>query len=215
MMIRRRATCRCVRTPSSLFKMNQTSLEKSSLVMRRGFLSSTRKPSARALSERVWHRWGQRKQDSQSQKSKSCLSQSLMWEASSTVSSCHRTRWSISKSTERSYGVRFTQCVRRDESCGRANCGSFTTTTNKPSASPLPQVLGREENCCAGTISLFTWPCSEQLFSFSQAQGGHQGNPFWRPGGHQESCNNGAEGHSRRILPAVHRSMAEKDGNVH
>ena len=28
------------------------------------------------------------------------------------------------------------------------------------------------------------------------------------------TCNDGAEGHPRRILPAVHRSVAEKDGKV-
>ena len=55
------------------------------LVMRRGFLSTNWKPSARALSERVQCHWGQRMQDSQSQKSKSCFSHSSMWEALSTV----------------------------------------------------------------------------------------------------------------------------------
>ena len=38
-----------------------------------------------------------------------------MSEASSTVSSCHRARRSISKSTKRSCGVCFAQCARRDE----------------------------------------------------------------------------------------------------
>ena len=33
--------------------------------------------------------------------------------------------------------------------------------------------------------------------------------------GHQKSRDDGAEGHPRRILPAVHRSVAEKDGKVH
>lgn len=34
-------------------------------------------------------------------------------------------------------------------------------------------------------------------------------------GGHQVGHNNEAEGHARRILPAVHQSMLEKDGKVY
>ena len=45
------------------------------------------------------------------------------------------------------------------------------------------------------------------LFSFSQTQGDHQGDQFWRHGGH----NNKAKVHPMRILPAVHRSVAEID----
>ena len=78
-----------------------------------------------------------------------------------------------------------------------------------------PAVPGREEHRRTGTASLFTWSCSVRLFSFPQAQGDHQGDPFWRRGGHQEGRNDGAEGNPRRILPAVHRSVAEKDGKVH
>ena len=33
--------------------------------------------------------------------------------------------------------------------------------------------------------------------------------------GHQEGCNDGDEVHPRRILPAVHRGVAEKAGLVH
>ena len=39
--------------------------------------------------------------------------------------------------------------------------------------------------------------------------------PFCERVGHQEGCNDGAEGHPRRILLAVHRNVAEKDGKVH
>ena len=49
MMIRRSAACRCVRTSWSVFKLNQTCFVESSLVMRHEFLSSTWKPSARAV----------------------------------------------------------------------------------------------------------------------------------------------------------------------
>ena len=128
MMIRRSATCRCVRTSSSVFKLNQICFIESSLMMRHGFFSTTQKPSARAVSGSLWRCRGQRKQDSQNQKSKSCWSRSSMLEASSTVSSCHRARQSISKSTKRACGFCFAQCVRRDESCGRTNCGCITTT---------------------------------------------------------------------------------------
>ena len=128
MMTRRSVACRCVRTSFSDFKMNQTCLEESSLVMRLGFLITTGKPSARALNGKVWRCQGQRKQGSQSQKSKSCWSHSSMWEALSTVSSCHRARKSISKFTERSCGIYFAQCARRDKGCGMTNCGCFTMT---------------------------------------------------------------------------------------
>ena len=78
-----------------------------------------------------------------------------------------------------------------------------------------PAVPGREEHRRTGTTSLFTRSCSVWFFSFPQAQGDHQGDPFWRRGGHQEGRNDGAEWHPRRILPAVNRSVAEKDGKVH
>ena len=53
-----------------------------------------------------------------------------MSEVSSTVSSCHRARRSISKSTKRSCGFCFAHCARSDESCGRTNHGCFTTTVH-------------------------------------------------------------------------------------
>ena len=128
MMIRRSAACRCVRTSLSL------QIEPD--LLRRVitgdetwiFFSTTRKPSARDVSGSPRRRRGRRKQDSQNQKSKSCCSRSSMSEAPSTVSSCHRARRSISKSTKRSCGFCFAQCARRDESCGRTNRGCFTTT---------------------------------------------------------------------------------------
>lgn len=40
------------------------------------------------------------------------------------------------------------------------------------------------------------------------------GDPFGRREGNQEGLNDAAEGHPRRILLAMHRSMA-KDGKVH
>ena len=209
MMIRTSAACRCIRTSSSVFKLNQTCFVESSLGVRHGFLITTGKPSARDVSGSLRRRRGRRKQDSQNQKWKSCWSRSSMSEASSTVSSCHRARRSISKSTKRSCGFCFAQCARKDESCGRINRGCFTTTMHLlTTGSSWPRRTSPYWNN-------LTWPCSVWLFSFPQAQGDHQGDPFWRRGGHQKGRNDGTEGHPRRILPAVHRSVAEKDGKVH
>ena len=82
------------------------------------------------LSVGLWRHRGRRNQDNQNQKSKSCWSRSSMSEASSTVSSCHRARRSISKSTTRSCGFCFAHRARRDESSGRTNHGCFTTTVH-------------------------------------------------------------------------------------
>lgn len=54
------------------------------------------------------------------------LMRSSTGEASSTVSSCHTTRRSISKSRKRSCGVCIAQYARRDESCYRTNPACFT-----------------------------------------------------------------------------------------
>ena len=75
----------------------------------------------------------------QNQKSKSCWSRSSMSEASSTVSSCHRARRSVSKSTKRSCSFCFALCARRDESCGRTNRSCFTTTMHLLSHNALAE----------------------------------------------------------------------------
>ena len=49
------------------------------------------------------------------------------------------------------------------------------------------------------------------FFFFSKLKGAH----FEGVEGHQEGRDDGPEGHPRRILPAVHRSVAEKAGKVH
>lgn len=78
-----------------------------------------------------------------------------------------------------------------------------------------PAVPGWEEHRHTGTTSLFNWSFSMWHFSFPQAQGDHQVDPFWRHGGHQDGHNDAAEGHPRGTIPVVHRSVAEKDGKVH
>ena len=50
-MIRRSTTYKRVMTSLTVFKLNQTYSIESSLVMRHAFLSMTRKPSTRAVSE--------------------------------------------------------------------------------------------------------------------------------------------------------------------
>lgn len=119
---------------------------------------------------------------------------------------------SVSKCTKRFCGVcseKTREDARRHESCFRKNRGCFTTMQllPEPGASPVP---GREEHLRTGTTSLVTWPCSVWLFSVPQTQGYRQGNLFWRRGGHHEGRKDGDEGNPWRILPAAHRSMAEK-----
>ena len=86
---------------------------------------ATRKPSARALNGRVWRLRGQRKQDSQSQKSKSRIDHILQCER-------HRPLWVLatgpndqSASLQRD-PVAF--ALLRDKSCGKPNSVCFTTT---------------------------------------------------------------------------------------
>ena len=285
----------------------------------------TWKPSARAVSGSLWHCWGWRKQDCQNQKSESCWSRSSMSEAWSTVSSCHRARWSISKSTKRSlfrypfhpcvtavarkrsqsfcqtcrwqvtakhaytlrmwlcmmwhgawlYGVHRTCAETAAVSCGTSHASAVSTPlqwifnkqtkhTIKPSHScritckhyisdhqsinpvafaslsaqeewelwqdklwllhhdnaPAHNALSiRQFLAKKNIIVLEEPPYSPDLamcdFSLPQTQGDHQGDLFWRRGGHQEGRNDGADRHPRSIFPAVHRSVAEKDGKVH
>ena len=67
------------------------------------------------------------KKKARCQKSNSWWSLSSMW-VLPTASSFQRAWWSIRKSSRRSYGVCFTQCASRDESCGRTDRSCFTTT---------------------------------------------------------------------------------------
>ena len=171
MMIKRSTACRCVWTSSSVFKLNQTDLLCRVITGDETWIFEyDLEPK---LSVEVSDVAEAEKSNSQNQKSKSCWSHSSMSEASSTVSSCHRARRSISKSTKRSFGICFVQCMRRDKSCGRTNCGCFTMTTHLrttpwASGSSWPR---RTLPYC-GTTSLFS--CLLHVtFSFRQAQGDH------------------------------------------
>ena len=211
MMIRRSTACRCVRTSLGVFKLNQTCFVESSLVMRHRFLSTIRKPSTRAVSGSFRCYWGRRKQDSQNQKSRSCWSRSLMW-------GIDHSEFLSQGQTINQQGYKeilwlcFAQCAIRDESYGRTKLAASPRQCICSHCPEHPAVPGWEEHCRTGTTSLFTWSCSVQLCSFSQAWWDHQWDPFWRCRGHQGGRNDGAEGHPRRIIPAVHRSVVEKDG---
>ena len=47
-------------------------------------------------------------------------------------------------------------------------------------------------------------------FFFSSAQKDQQGDHFWRCGGHEDYCKDGAEGHVKGFLPAVYRSVRKR-----
>ena len=81
----------------------------SSLAMKHEVLNTNLKLNTRAISGNLWRRRSQRKQV-KVKKLKTCWSRS-----SSTTNSCHRVRRLISSSRMRSWGVSFTQYVRRDE----------------------------------------------------------------------------------------------------
>ena len=53
------------------------------------------------------------------------------------------------------------------------------------------------------------------LLSFFPAQWDHRGDPFGKLEDHLMGCDNEAEEYPRRILSAAHKSVEEKDGNVH
>ena len=193
----RSAACRCIKTSSNIFKLNQICFIQSSLVMRHGLLSMIHKPSTRVV---------RGSQDGRKQDKVIFITLKNM-KVSSTASSCHRARQAISKSARKCSGICFIQGMKRDESCGKTNRGSFTMTTYL-----LIQQFLAERNIA----SLEQTPYSPDLApcDFSKHKEIIKRDLFWRWGGHQEDYNRPEE-HSRRILPAVFRSMAEKDGKVH
>ena len=187
-MIRRSAACRCVRTSLSL------QIEPD--LLRRVITG-----------DETWifeydpetKRQRPRKQGSQNQKSKSCWSRSSMSEA-------YRPQWILdtepddqSASLQRDPAA-FASLSAREET--RVAAGQFVAASPRQcTCSQRPQhpaVPGREEHRRTGATSLFTRSHSVILFSFPQAQGDLQGDPFWRRGGHQEGRNDGAEGHPEK-----------------
>ena len=130
-----------------------------------------------------------------------------MSETLSTVSSCQRARWSIGKSTKRSCSFCFTQCTRRDESYGRTNHGCFTMTMHLLTTlwASGSSWLRRTSPCWNNLPVHLILLCVS--FFFSTNSRGSSKWPIlkaWRP---SRGRKDGAEGHPRRILPAVHRTI--------
>ena len=116
---RRSAACRCVRTPSIVFKLNQTCR-----VMEVWPGNQAPETSSRPKKARQWPT------------SKSCWLVTFFDIRGIVHSEFLPQGQTIS--TKRSCGVCFAQCARKDESCGRTNRGCFTTTLHlltRPSAS--------------------------------------------------------------------------------
>ena len=124
-MIRRRASSRCVRLSSGVFKRNLTCFIESSLVLRRIF-EYTQKPSTRVLGLSLRGCQGRRKQDSQSQ---NLVDHVLRCEEHCTQEIL--ATWPDNQQSTKSCRVCFVQCSRRDENCGGTNRGSCTTIMNQ------------------------------------------------------------------------------------
>ena len=165
-MIRRSAACKCVRTSSSIFKMSQTCLEESSLVMRHGLLSTTQKSSARAHSGRV------RCHEAKESKTVKVKSQSHV----DHILRCekHRPLWVFATRPDNQSAslqknpAAFASLSAREETrvvAGQIVAASTRQYTCSQCLEHLA-VLGREEHRRVGTTSLFTWPCSMWPFSF-------------------------------------------------
>ena len=120
--------------------------------------------------------------------------------------SCHKARRSIKKSTRRTCGVCFAQSTRKDENYDKTNHSCFSTTIH-PLKTPWVSDISCEKEVssyCNNLHIQLIMLCVNFFFSLSSR------GSFWRRQGHQEGCNDGTKGHPRRILPAVHRSAAEK-----
>ena len=87
--------------------------------------------------------------------------------------------------------------------------------SNRTGCTKYPAIPGWEEHRRTRTTFLFSWSCSVRLFSFSQAQGIIKGTGFEGVEAIKRAAMTGTEGYPRRILPDVHRSVAEKDEKEH
>ena len=176
MMTRRIGAYRCVRTSSSLLKLNQICEGMSSPDMSHGSSSTTKRQNARAFSGRVRCHQDRRKQDSRNPKWKSC------WWHFFFRCEGHRPQWSCHKarrltSTSTNYPVAFASFSAWEE----VRVVAASTWQRACSQCPdHPSVPGWEEYHHAGATSLLTWPGSVWVFSLPQAQGGYRGDKFWR-----------------------------------
>ena len=95
-------------------------------------------------------------------------------------------------------------------SCGRTNCGCFTTTMHlltlpwAPSNSWPSKTLIIQEKP-SYSIDFAQW----NFFLFTQTQRDYQENLFWRHGGYQDGINDDSKRHPKRILLTVCRNMVK------
>ena len=151
---------------NTIFNLKQICFVDSSQVMTLyGFLSTSWKPSTRGVSRSLQCHRDQKK----ARKVKSCWSYSLMWKASSTVSSYHKARQSINKSIKKSFDVCFTLCIRRDGVVAGQIIAALQQQCPCLQHPEYQAVSGQEDYCHIRTTSLFTWSCFVWLFSFPQA----------------------------------------------
>ena len=100
-----------------------------------------------------------------------------------------------------------------DDSCCWINHGCFTKIMHQ--LTTLRASSSREEYRPTGTTFLFPRSCSGRLFFFHQLQVDHQEDPFWRHESHQGAAFMEMRGVPTRILAAILKIVAEKDGKLH
>ena len=211
MIIRRSTTCKCVRTSSSVFKMNQACFVEPSLVFRYRFLSMTWKPNPRAVRGSLQYHRGWRKQNNQSQSQNHV--DHILWcegHCSQWVLSIGQNNQSVSLQGDSAAYALLSAWEEVKVVAGQIMATSSQQHTCLQCPGHLA-VTGQEKHCHIRTTSLLICSCCVTFFLFSKFKGIIRG----RCGEHQEGHNIRAEGHPKRILPAVHRSMLEKDGKVH
>ena len=174
-MVRRCTACKCVRTPSSIFKLNQICFVESSLVMRHIFLSKTRIVSIRAVRGCLQRHWGWRKQE------KVILTtfydvmghRPELFLASGQVDQSASLYWNSA-----------TYILLSQWEDTRVLAGEIMVASPRQctcSQHPLSfAIFSREKHRCTWTTFLINWSCILWRFSFIQTLGDHQRNTFWR-----------------------------------
>lgn len=131
-----------------------------------------------------------------------------LW-AMSLVSSCYGAKRSISKSTKKSCCVCSAQCAKKERENGRKNRGCFIMTIDlliKPSASGSS--WQRRTSRCWNNLPIYL--ISRVTFSFPQVKGTR----FECVDAIKRAVTTKLRGTQEKILPAVHRTILEKNGKV-
>lgn len=128
------------------------------------------------------------------------------------MSSCYKSRRLISASKNSSCGVCFVQCVRRKESFDRRNRGWITTAIH-PLTSPWTSEFPAENNIVVYWNNL---PIKQDLAPydislFTNLTRGNKRTHSESVEDHHIGRKDGAEGHPRWIVPAIHRSVTDND----